>query len=704
MMLSASHDGKRPFSRPSTTAAKRQKQIQRAVAEGVTLWQMGPKQALSKPSATAHRASIATNGQTLHANGRSAPPAGDLDGFLYDASPEQYLNLRSFNPGQPGIMARLPRRRFLTAKAAETPPPKMRFITFQTSYRRAFGRLFVWLAILISFAAGAVWDWLRGRSSPERRAARLRRLFERAGNTFIKIGQHLALRIDFLPWVYCTELSRMVDKAPPFPVEQAIAKVEQATGRPLAETFSQFDPEPIGSTAVACVYQAVLKNGQKAVVKVRRPGVGQLFMADFLVFDFLANALEFFTILRPGHTANMRREFRETLLEELDFIQEARFQDSFRRAAKKSGKTFFTSTRVFFELCSDGVIVEEFAQGMWLWELLAAVESNDAQTLTLARELNIDPRTVARRLQWVNFWGWHEHLFFHADPNPENIIIGPNSTLTYIDFGSIGAVDRTKRQALQQNMYYAWKEDPLNMARASLVLLEPLPRIDLIDFTKELETHNWQMLYNFAVGRSMAKGNGRTSATQWLGLLQVARRYGVTVDFHILRLLRAIMLCDTMSLRLDSNLNIIATYRQFSKNMAQRVGRRVRRRAARQMTRGLDDRTYLRLERWVNAGEGLFYRLRHMLAIPSVNFSMLMSKWSFAIFTVVVFVTQATVVTGVGMTAVAAANYLAGIESTSGRALLEQLVTYRVYQLVILFLFFLNSRSLLFRLDDKEVS
>jgi ubiquinone biosynthesis protein len=683
---------------------KRQKQIQNAVAEGVTTWQTRHRQNPDYTWSAGSGVLSGANGRGFSANGRTVPPESQpLEDFLYDSSPGQYLNLRSINPEQPGVMASLPRRRFLTAQAAETPPPKMRFITFQASYTRAFGRFFVWLGILLSFAAGAVWDWLLRRGSPERRAARLRYLFERAGNTFIKVGQHLALRIDFLPWVYCIELSRMVDKAPPFPVEQAIERVEKATGRPLADTFRQFDPEPVGSTAVACVYQAILKNGEKVVVKVRRPGIGQLFMADFLVFDFLANALEFFTILRPGHTANMRRELRETLLEELDFIQEARFQDSFRRAAKKSGKKFFTSTRVFFDLCDEVVIVEEFANGMWLWELLAAVESNDEETLALARDLNIDPGKVARRLQWVNFWGWHEHLFFHADPNPENIIVGPNSTLTYIDFGSIGAVDRTKRQALQQNMYYAWKEDPLNMARASLILLEPLPPIDLIDFTKEMETHNWQMLYAFAVGQSTGQRNERTSAAQWLGLLQEARKYGVTVDFHILRLLRAILLCDTMSLQLDNELNIIDEYRRFSKNMSRRIGRRVRRRAARQLTEGIDDKIYLRLERWVNAVEGLFFHLRHMLAIPSVNFSTLMSKWSFAIFTVIVFVGQALAVTGIGITAVAAAHYLSGTEFTGIRPLLEQVVTNRLYLLILLILFFINSRSLLFRLDDKEV-
>jgi predicted unusual protein kinase regulating ubiquinone biosynthesis (AarF/ABC1/UbiB family) len=387
----------------------------------------------------------------------------------------------------------------------------------------------------------------------------------------------------------------------------------------------------------------------------------------------------------------------------LDFIQESRYQDSFRRAAKKSGKSFFTSPRVLFNLCNEDVIVEEFVNGLWLWELLAAVERNDAEVLALADSLNIDPHLVAHRLSWVNFWGWHEHLFFHADPHPDNIIVGPDSKLTFIDFGSIGAVDRTKRQALQQNMYYAWKDDPLNMARASLTLLEPLPPVDLIDLTKDLESHNWQMLYAFASRQPHSARHNRTSATQWLGLIQVAQKYGVTIDFHILRLLRATLTFDTLATRLNPELDIIKEYRRFSKDIARRIGRRARRRLYKQATEGVDGKVYLRLERWFNAGEGLYFRLRRMLSIPSVNFSMLMSKWSFIMFTTVVFAAQILLVTGVGMTAVAALHYFNAGELFDVRDAFLTVVSHWLYQLIILFLLIINGRSLLFRLDDKDV-
>jgi ubiquinone biosynthesis protein len=398
----------------------------------------------------------------------------------------------------------------------------------------------------------------------------------------------------------------------------------------------------------------------------------------------------------------MRRELRESLMEELDFVQEARFQDSFRRAARKSGRKFFTAPRVFFELSSDEVIVEEYVTGIWLWELLAGLAHQDPQVLILMRRLGIDPRKVARRLMWVNFWGWHEHLFFHADPHPENIIVGPNSNLTFIDFGSVGALDRTKRLALQQNMYYAWRQDPLNMARSSLVLLEPLPPLDMIEFTKELESHNWQMLYVFASRKAASAWRLRSTAVQWLGLIDVARRFGVTMEYHVLRMLQANLAYEMLALRLDNNIHVIDEYNRFTRYQARRAGRRARRNITRTLRRP-DDKVFLRLERLLHTGEGLVARLRHVLAIPSVNFNSLMSKWSFAAYTLIRLGTQSVALTSAAVLVLATAQFLATGETAGGEALLRQVVSHRLYQFLIVVLVFLNGRALLFRLDDKDV-
>src|SRR4030066_1811491 len=98
--------------------------------------------------------------------------------------------------------------------------------------------------------------------------------------------------------------------------------------------------------------------------------------------------------------------------------------------------------------------------------------------------MNIDPRKVAKRLLWVNYWSREENLFFHADPNSNNIIIGQDSKLYFINFASTGNLSRTQEQAMRQNLLYAWQRDPQNMARSSLILMEPLPPVDLIELSQ----------------------------------------------------------------------------------------------------------------------------------------------------------------------------------------------------------------------------
>jgi hypothetical protein len=111
----------------------------------------------------------------------------------------------------------------------------------------------------------------------------------------------------------------------------------------------------------------------------------------------------------------------------------------------------------------------------------------------------------------------------------------------------------------------------------------------------------------------------------------------------------------------------------------------------------------LRLDRVVNTGEGLIFRLRHVLAIPSVNFHMMMSKWSFAFSTLIGFSAQVALVTLVAMLIAGLVNLAGGEMPGDIAGLLEAAISSRVYQAVILILALINGRNVLVRMDDSEL-
>lgn len=602
-----------------------------------------------------------------------------------------------------GILADLPRRRFLDVSLGDASLSQMRFISFRINHFRSFMGLLKWFQLFFYFIFNIGLDILLRRDAPKRRAQRLRRAFERNGGSFVKLGLHLSMRLDFMPWVYSSELSCMTDKQELFPVEQAIATVERSLGKPLSRIFTQFDPNPIISTTVACIYQAILHSGEKVIVKVRRPGIGEQFMSDIEAFDWLLSIAEFLTIFRPGFTQGMREEFRNLLLEELDFVQEARRQDAFRRAAKQSRKDFFSSPRIHLDLTTEEVVINEFASGIWLWELLAAVENRDEAVLARAQEMNIKPEIVARRLLWVSYWSWGENLFFHADPNPDNVIVGQDGILYFIDFSSTGTLSRSKRQALRQNLDYAWERDPQNMARATLVLLEPLPPIDLIELIQELETYNWQMIYSLEASPHSVAWQERTSAGQWAGMMQLVRKYGITMDIQVLRFIRSTLLLESMAARLHRPVDFVRQYQNFKNYRAEQARRSVVDSMLDQMDGKNNEQTIIRLDRIAHAAEGLIFRASHMLAMPSVNFNALMSKWSFAVYNFFRFVGQAVVLTLLFAVIFNISSYLDTKNFVSAGLILQQVLTNPVYQVIIILAFFVHGRTVLFRLDDKEV-
>ena len=566
---------------------------------------------------------------------------------------------------------------------------------------RMLRRIGVWVGAILYFVLGNTWDKIRRRDSQARRAARLRRTFERAGGTLVKIGQQMASRLDLLPLRYCEELTAMLDRFPPFPTEQAVAVIEHTTGKKLGEIFSAFDPEPIGSASIACVYQAVLREtGEKVAVKVRRPGIREVFETDFKVLDLLAGLGEALTLIRPGLGRSIRDEFRSALTTELDFRREARVQEIYERRARKAKLRFFSAPKIIPQYSNDEVIVQEFVSGMWMYEVLAGVEQNDPIALARMAELNIDPKKLARRLLFMNYWAVFEGLAFHADPHPANIVVRANSDVAFIDFGASGYFDQPRRDVYLRMQEAYRKENVWEMAQMGLALAEPLPPIDVNLVTRDIERNFYNQM--LAMTSKHAPWYERTSANSWIGALRILSKYQVSAPPDLLMYARSTLLYDTLAARLDPTINYYteaAHYFRWSRRRSQKRGKTALRRLLRG---GLDSIDFQRVERTMNTVNGLVFRVQRLLSVP-YDFAVLpflVEKWIYAAMMVVRFFVRSVLITGL-VVGVDVVSKMAQGQNALILESLQRVIQSPIYPIIIAFLAITHIRIIWFRLAHK---
>ncbi|BEJ15195.1 hypothetical protein CspHIS471_0409620 [Cutaneotrichosporon sp. HIS471] len=82
---------------------------------------------------------------------------------------------------------------------------------------------------------------------------------ERAGPSFIKLGQWAASRADLFPDALCVKMSELHSSNSPHPFRYTKKVLERAFGLPFDEIFAEFEDTPIGCGAIAQVYRAQLR-------------------------------------------------------------------------------------------------------------------------------------------------------------------------------------------------------------------------------------------------------------------------------------------------------------------------------------------------------------------------------------------------------------------------------------------------------------
>jgi ubiquinone biosynthesis protein len=293
------------------------------------------------------------------------------------------------------------------------------------------------------------WTWFQ-RSAGISRGERLRLALEELGPIFIKFGQALSTRRDLIPIDIADELAKLQDRVPPFGSDLAVATIETAFGATLTDIFASFDRTPLAAASIAQVHAATLKTGQDVVVKILRPGMRDVIDSDLEVLDTLAAlAHEYWTEARRLRPVEIVREYRKTIVDELDLMREAANAAQLKR--NFAGSSLLYVPEVYWDYCRINVMVMERIHGI----IISRTDELKARGTNFAK--------LAEHGVEIFFTQVFRHNFFHADMHPGNIFVQvedpDNPRYAAVDFGIVGTLQPRDQHYLAENFMAFFDRD-----------------------------------------------------------------------------------------------------------------------------------------------------------------------------------------------------------------------------------------------------
>lgn len=254
---------------------------------------------------------------------------------------------------------------------------------------------------------------------------RLRMAFSELGPSFIKFAQILSSRPDLITTAFADEFKKLQDEVPAFPSETARTLIREELGSPLPDIFREFENEPVAAASIAQVHNAVLKSGEKVIVKIQRPNIEEIIETDISILNSITRLmLKYIPESRYFNPEGIVNEFSRSVRKELDFMAEARNAMRFKKNFEGNEDVHIPA--VYTDFLTEKVIVMERLEGVSIDD----IEGIDA--------LGLDRKEIANKGVNAYFKMIFEDGFFHADPHPGNIFVLEDGRIGLIDFGIVG--------------------------------------------------------------------------------------------------------------------------------------------------------------------------------------------------------------------------------------------------------------------------
>lgn len=322
---------------------------------------------------------------------------------------------------------------------------------------------------------------------------RIRLALTDLGTTFIKLGQILGTRPDLVGPEVAAELSDLQCRTPADPPETVIALVEKELARPIGECFVEFDHEAMASASIGQVHRARLHNGRPVVVKVQHAGIEGTIRRDLNILSVLAELAERQESFRHYQPTAVVREFRNTLMRELDFRREMRNLQTFRRNFAADQTVMFP--KPYPELTTGRVLTMQLLKGTNVGEIAKRDHKH------------VDRDALALRGAGVFVQMIFRDGFYHADPHPGNILVLPKERLGILDAGMVGRIDDELREKIVSIVLAATDRDASRLADVVAEICKAPPNLDRGGMSAELaellDQYDTQTVGQFDLGGAL---------------------------------------------------------------------------------------------------------------------------------------------------------------------------------------------------------
>ena len=389
----------------------------------------------------------------------------------------------------------------------------------------------------------ARWQEVERHTIPQR----LRMAFSELGPSFIKLAQILSSRPDLITNKYADEFKKLQDRVPPFAAEKARLMIESEFKISLEDIFSHFDDTPVAAASIAQVHNAVLKTGEKVVVKIQRPGIRDTIETDIAVLNAVARLiLKYIPESKFFDPEGIVNEFARSVKKELDFIAEAKNLQRFRRNFAENEDICIPA--IYPDLLSGKAIVMERIEGTRIDD----IEAIDA--------FGINRCDLARRGVNAYFKMIFEDGFFHADPHPGNIFVMPDGKIGLVDFGIVGWLAPDMMENIANAFLAVMRRDFDRLIDIYWDLGLIADEVDIEAFRREFRSdlaYLLEPLYEVTISE--------VNFPEYLeALTHLVIKHGLKVPSDLLLMNKTILILDNIGRQLDPNFNAVTAAEPYA--------------------------------------------------------------------------------------------------------------------------------------------